>query len=644
MLELLLISFSITFKFKDVYTNFGVDNVQVVVKDPLNKTQTIFSQSPVLKFQREEKGKYEFEFIAQDYKPLKTYFIIDNSTENLNVDVLLEPIEKPSFDNIKVLNNEIQIIGFVSDKESLKPLSMVKVQVENQMVYTDNNGRFFLKLKTFDPIEDENSKTYKVISNRKNFLFSKEGYKNYERKNVLLVPGIYIMKIEMEKGSGYTFENYKHGLIDRTGEEYLIKDGLTSPPNGVYEKEKILKIKEDYSTNETDVIPLPFFDPPSSIRVGTSCSCTNCSSVSVMSLENYVATGLNDEWISSWNVMSLRAGALAYRAYGSWYVLNPINNNYDICSTTCCQVWDSDYSQNTIDAAIYTSGFAISPSANNVARAEYSAENNGLVGNLSCVNNCPCGDGSAGSPCAGWPCISDNVCSGQACFGHGRGMCQWGTKRWGDNGKYWDWMAIHYYSSKGWHISTPMGFLNLSANPTSVQPGQTFTIYTDIYSGAQHSHPQIMLGASLYDGQTWISDPPNDVKITVQPGTNTYSRLFKVPTNIQYKCYDLVVMIWFDINENNLIGSPADLPIDRITKSSYICVTATNLNEIALGKLNIMIKKSTLIVKGNGYLDIYSLDGKRLISENISGSKEYKLRKGIYVLKSEGNIKSIIIP
>ncbi|MGD5980656.1 SpoIID/LytB domain-containing protein, partial [Xanthomonas citri pv. citri] len=57
---------------------------------------------------------------------------------------------------------------------------------------------------------------------------------------------------------------------------------------------------------------------PSSIRVGTSCSGRSCSGVSVYSLEDYVAKGLDEEWIPSWHAQSLAAGAVAYRTYGAY--------------------------------------------------------------------------------------------------------------------------------------------------------------------------------------------------------------------------------------------------------------------------------------------------------------------------------------
>jgi len=631
----------ITFKVRDAWTFFGINDYIVIVKTPSGSTINYNSNTPIFKFQTQEKGKYEFEFIANGYEPLKTYFIVSENS-NLDVDILLSR-SNTNLSDIHLMPDEVLIEGYVSDNSNLKPLSKVKVKIGNLETFTNKDGFFSIKMLTFSPYEDENSKEYKVISDRKDIYFSKPGYKDYVLKNVLIVPGRKIMRISLEKGQGSIISEYKHGLIDRKPDEYLIKDGFNSTENGIYPKEKLEKIKNDNTINETDVIPLPFFDPPGSIRVGTNCSCTSCSSVSVMSLEDYVGKGLDDEWIASWNAQSLRAGSLAYRAYGSWHVLNPISNNYDICSTTCCQVWNPDQYTSTMNAAIYTSGFAISPSANNVARAEYSAENNGLVGQLSCVNSCPCGDGKAGSPCAGWPCINDNVCSGHACFGHGRGMCQWGTKRWGDNGKFWDWMAIHYYSPKNWHISTPMGFTNLSANPTNIQPGQTFTIYASIYSGAQYSHNQIMLGASLYDGANWISDPAHDVKINVVPGTATYTRQFTTPNNITAKCYDLVVMIWFDIDENNKINSPADLPIDKITKTNYICVTAVKQNEISIGKIKFHIEKSKLIFEGEGKISLYSVDGKLIISDQIKGKRAYNLKSGVYILKSEGITKIISV-
>ncbi|MGO4781936.1 hypothetical protein AB4084_41255, partial [Lysobacter sp. 2RAB21] len=46
------------------------------------------------------------------------------------------------------------------------------------------------------------------------------------------------------------------------------------------------------------------------------------------------------------------------------------------------------------------------------------------------------------------PCLSDEVGRGRGCFGHGRGMSQWGTQRWAaSNGRDWRWIANHYFNA-----------------------------------------------------------------------------------------------------------------------------------------------------------------------------------------------------
>jgi len=43
-------------------------------------------------------------------------------------------------------------------------------------------------------------------------------------------------------------------------------------------------------------------------------SSLTCTSVQVYTLDTYVRLGLDDEWISSWNSNSLKAGAIAFRS------------------------------------------------------------------------------------------------------------------------------------------------------------------------------------------------------------------------------------------------------------------------------------------------------------------------------------------
>ena len=182
--------------------------------------------------------------------------------------------------------------------------------------------------------------------------------------------------------------------------------------------------------------------PPATIRVGTNCNCTQCTQVEVMSLETYTAQGLNDEWIPSWNSESLKAGSVAYRSFGAWYVINQAlpGVNYDIASSTCNQVWTPSLSAACASAAAATAGELLEQNAA-IARSEYSAEANFETG---------CANGQKGDGSAQWPCSSDSLCAGNANSGHGRGMCQWGSQRWASQ-RAWTYTQIldHYYNIGG---------------------------------------------------------------------------------------------------------------------------------------------------------------------------------------------------
>jgi len=100
----------------------------------------------------------------------------------------------------------------------------------------------------------------------------------------------------------------------------------------------------------------------------------------------------------------------------------------------------------------------------NIARSEYFAEN----------NDCGCGNGYSGTG-SSWPCILDTVCRNRSCYGHGRGMCQWGSSRWANRGFTWKWINEHYYCI-----------------------GDTFRIDLNVQSYAEDTHKR-------------ISDPPRDI-------------------------------------------------------------------------------------------------------------------------------------
>ena len=184
---------------------------------------------------------------------------------------------------------------------------------------------------------------------------------------------------------------------------------------------------------------------PTSIRVwrrslGGSDSCTG--QVDVLDMEDYVKGVLPHEWITSWEVESLRAGSIAIRTYASYWVEK--GGKYDcadICDTAHCQVYKDGRNTKASDAVDHTKGKLLVENGNLVF-AEYSAENGDPTLFGVSDPHCPSNGCSIDSDCSPsyYKCIQ-----GQCRFGHGRGMCQWGSQRWALQGQGYLWITEHYY-------------------------------------------------------------------------------------------------------------------------------------------------------------------------------------------------------
>ncbi|HEU4520625.1 MAG TPA: SpoIID/LytB domain-containing protein, partial [Thermoanaerobaculia bacterium] len=304
--------------------------------------------------------------------------------------------------------------GHVTDRDSGEALDGVRVEAQGISATTNARGYFSMHVPATVEVFD--------------ITLALDGYKNHRISNTMTVDGAdthYIVRLD--RGAGVTTRDDSHKIwLHRPDGPHPQSEEQTSGPGA-----RGVTI-------------------PDTIRVGFDCGTANtCARVEVFSLDTYVKRGLNDEWIASWTDNSLRAGAVAYRSYGAWHVAHPRTTTYDICSTTSCQVNDADTSLRTDLAVDATRGYVLVLNGE-IFRSEYSAENNNLLGERSCSNvDRRCGDGFAGSPAAGWPCLSDPVCAGSSCFGHGRGMCQWGTQRWSLLGADWLWIVNHYYNDYG---------------------------------------------------------------------------------------------------------------------------------------------------------------------------------------------------
>lgn len=308
---------------------------------------------------------------------------------------------------------------------------------------------------------------------------------------------------------------------------------------------------------------------PKYIRVGRNCPTrTTCTVVEVYTLDRYVKGVLPAEWYSCWGNVpggldALKAGAVAVRSYGVSFVYSPATSNYDICDTTSCQVFGNTTSTNTNNATDQTSGWVLLTSSGNVARSEYSAEN----------NNNGCGDGWAGTGTT-WPCISDPVCTGFADNGHGRGLCQWGSARWatgrrlsssqactssapqhGYGTKNWQQILAHYYPNYALEQGGRATFVGVNADPNEVVVGNTTTLREAVDANQQVI--RVLLGASIAPSGTsnWSSNPAGDLRVDLPPGVSLQSRPFTVSSSQPWGMHDVLAALYYDRNNNFVIDT-----------------------------------------------------------------------------------------
>ncbi len=218
----------------------------------------------------------------------------------------------------------------------------------------------------------------------------------------------------------------------------------------------------------------PALEPPLTIRVwrrGLDGSTASCSGrVDVIPFEQYVRGVLPHEWIRSWNPESLKAGAVAIRTYAAYWVAS--GGKYDCADlddTTASQVYKDEFFAESDAAVAATAGvYVIKNDA--LVFAEYSAEN---------------GDPTATG-------VSEPLCTGRAVNGHGRGTCQWGTQRWAQDGKTWDWIVTHYYPG---------------ATLTAPIPALAATVAAEEHAATVTSGDEVVVYVEYVNagGRTWTS-------------------------------------------------------------------------------------------------------------------------------------------
>ncbi len=444
-------------------------------------------------------GRNDLHVSAPGYNALDTYF--EGGQPMLDVTVWLDPVVIPGEMRREAIASRLRagttfVHGHIIDDKNGKPLAGARVYLANARTETvsDARGYFQMNVPTppIDPAGD--------LPGSDDLVVESGGKVVYRRTNTFVAEGATHFIIDVDRETARTVDG-THKMLAASQNRLRERAASLAPEVQFSGNDVAIDQRDAVSATwpptyaggsdlAAATVNAPFglgaVTVPTSIRVGFTCpTSTTCSTVQVYALDTYVRLGLDDEWISSWNTNSLKAGAIAFRSYGVYHVFHPKTATYDICSTTSCQVIDPNDSAASVDlATAQTTGSIVTDAAgNNPFFAEYAAENN--------ANLCP--DGMTGNN-GTWPCMSDMVDAGQTFNGHGRGMCQWGTQRWSINqGKDYVWIVNHYYNNNGAGTQLRVGVLQSGSNsvlppPTlngpgvdNAAPGSTVTTLTPVF-------------------------------------------------------------------------------------------------------------------------------------------------------------------
>ena len=517
---------TITFNTKDMSTGLAVAGTSVKVTKPDGTTATVTADASGKLVYGINAGKYTFAFSKSGYTTLSTFFT-GGTDDAIAADVNLDPASTARMAAgsplLKAENNGSNMVltGYVRDADQNSPLAGVQVNAGAYTATTNAQGFFAVSVPASAVTQGKVPATISIQS-------TKAGYITNSIKNFYAIPDTYEMQIALTATgsprvallqSAEELISRRHGLFDKTLAEQVEFTGSNS-------------ITASTARTDGSAAVAAALAVPASIRVATSCACTTCSDpqVQVMSLESYVQTGVDDEWISSWNAASLQAGTVAYRSRGAWFVQNPAGNNYDISSAACHQTWQSDKATSVKNAAIATAGIVLIKDGV-IYKAEYCAE----------TNNSGCGDGFSGTS-TDYPCIADSRCAGRTKNGHGRGMCQWGSSFWGTDQTY-TWILNHYYNPDAASVQTAAAATSSTSDSKATEANGTLKVAPNPVTGSDIT-VEYTLGDASQPAGIVIADNYGNVaqqrSVVLQKGSN---RLTINTTGLKAGIYTITVRL-----------------------------------------------------------------------------------------------------
>ena len=204
---------------------------------------------------------------------------------------------------------------------------------------------------------------------------------------------------------------------------------------------------------------------------------TATGQVEVVDFKDYVKNVLPNEWISSWDMDALKAGAMAAKTYAWYWTIHQKypGQDYDVKDTIGDQVYIPGTANSRTNQAVEETWNWLMTKNGEIFQAQYDS-------------------GTSGSP--------DPLHAGR--------MSQWGTQYWAEQGKDWQWIVHNYYDP----VEGPC------------VPTVTFDIYIDpagyIYDANTDERIE---GATVWlqrpDGTGgWVNVPTGEVPPISQPDEN----------------------------------------------------------------------------------------------------------------------------
>jgi Putative Ig domain/Stage II sporulation protein len=497
-----------------------------------------------------EAGRHTLTAAAPGYQPLSAPLVMPTSGA-YQIQVLLDPIELPRelrHEDIAARQREgaTLIQGFIVDDDSGEPLRGVRVASTPSGVETVSDARGFYEI--YVPVPGDLTEVMANVS----VAFEKPGYQAQEQQYwELWSRGDWTQNVRLHRGAGRQVVDQRKLRREMAPEEPGPGAKAASLQPAPPSASTSLLSAPVLSALEAKFVPPEPTDPgtatvrvPRNIRVLEDN--VTPSVVYYVTMDFYEKHVLVSEWKASWasagggsGTNSLNAGAVAVRCYA----INRLNNRdpdgtHDICGSSDCQNFNVNKSNEDTDKAVeYTAGCVLLNASGNIAGTEYSSENNSK-------DRGDCGDGFT-APSGG--CLYDPVCVGRGRVGHGRGMCQWGSKFWatGEKGfpkRDWVWIVYHYYPNLRLARGAPLLVGdNVRAETTldvracsggGIDGGVTCPLITTKATG----QTGVIIGAPLVvtndgSGFTWYQVRWNDAGSTTGWSCENYlERLFSAPS------------------------------------------------------------------------------------------------------------------